>query len=202
MAESTIFKTIPEQIEEHLRQEILSGNLKAGQPLREQEFSERFGVSRGPIREVLGKLTQQGLLVAEANKGVRVAEQPSEAVRPLLVDLRKSIEVFVLNSVFDSITKADIKSWEQILAQIKQACKKKDVAQLVESDLRFHSAIIQSHDDKDLFALWHPIALRMLMHYERLGDLMESHSEHKAILDAIKAKDKKAALEALKVNIQ
>lgn len=203
MAEQTIYRTIPEQIEEHLRRDILTGALKADQPLREQEISKRFRVSRGPVREVLMKLTQQGLLVSEPNKGVRVARNASSALRPLVTKLRRDIEIFVLESIFDQITKDDLASWTAILGQIKKACKSGDKAALVDHDLSFHKAIIQSHDDKDLFTLWHPIMLRMLMSYDRFGDdLMESYSEHKNILDAIKKGDKKAALKALEANIQ
>ena len=202
MANPTVYKTIHEQIEEYLRKDILSGVLEAGQPLREQELSQRFGVSRGPVREVLSKLAQQGLVIAEPNKGVRVAHQPSTSVRPLLVELRKTIELYVLDSIFERITDSNIDAWRRNLDAIEQACKQQDTASLVHSDLHFHKSIVQSHDDKDLFTLWHPIALRMLIHYERLGDLMESHLEHKAILDAICANNKAAALEALARNIQ
>lgn len=203
MTNANIYRTIPEQIEEHLRRDILSGFLEAGQPLREQEISARFGVSRGPIREALMKLTQQGLLVSEPNKGVRVAKQPSDLVRPLVVELRRQIELFVLSSIFEEITKEDIKEWEAILKDIKKACQTGDVKALVDHDLRFHKAMIQSHDDKDIFTLWHPIMLRMLMRYDRFGDdLMASYGEHKDILEAIKAGNKKAALKALERNIQ
>lgn len=203
MSDQIIYKTIPEQIEEHLRRDILSGYLEAGQPLREQEISERFGVSRGPIREALKKLTQQGLLISEPNKGVRVANHPSDSVRPLVVDLRRRIELFALKSHFNDITPEDIAHWSSILEDLKAACEKGDARALVDQDLRFHQALIESHDDKDLFNLWHPIVLRMLMYYERLGDdLMKSYEEHKRILDAIKAGDKKAALKALEANIQ
>lgn len=203
MSDAMIYRTIPEQIEEHLRRDILTGVLIADQPLREQDISERFGVSRGPVREVLMKLTQQGLLVSEPNKGVRVAKHASSALRPLVTKLRRDIEIFVLESIFDDITKEDIKQWSAILDQIQKACKRGEKAALVDFDLSFHKAIIQSHDDKDLFTLWHPIMLRMLMSYDRFGDdLMESYKEHKRILDAIKKGDKKAALEALEANIQ
>ena len=197
-----IFKTIPEQLERRLTHEILSGLLEPGQPLREQELSKRFGVSRGPVREVLNRLTQQGLVVAEPNKGVRIASQPSAALRPLLVELRKRTELFVLDSIFEDISEENLADWTRILGDIERACRAGDTTTLVQHDLSFHRAIIESHPDKDVVLLWTPVALRMLIHYERLGDLMESYREHKAIVDAVRAGDKRAALRALETNIQ
>lgn len=197
-----IFRTLPEQIAARLQQDILAGQLQPGDPLREVDLSERFGVSRGPVREAFRQLTQQGLLVLEPNKGVRVAQNPSVEVRPLVVTLRRTIEVFVLESIFDRITAGDIAIWEEILDDIKSACVSNDLNALTDHDLRFHQAIIKSHDDRDLFTLWQPIAMRMMMQYNRLEDLMESYREHKRILDAIRAGDQKAACEALSTNIQ
>ena len=138
----------------------------------------------------------------EPNKGVRVAQNPSVEVRPLVVKLRRMIETFVLASIFERITDDDLAYWEDILADIKAACESSDVDALTEHDLRFHQAIIRSHDDKDLFALWQPIAMRMMMHYNRLDDIMDSYREHKRILDAIRAGDEAAAISALETNIQ
>ncbi len=197
-----IYRTLPEQIAARLRQDVLSSKLKPGDPLREIDLSERFGVSRGPVREAFRQLTQQGLLVLEPNKGVRVAQNPSVEVRPLVVELRRTIERFVLESIFEKITESDIELWEEILADIQRACELNDVDALTEHDLRFHQAIIQSHDDKDLFALWQPIAMRMMMHYNRLVDIMDSYREHERILDAIRAGDRAAAVSALTANIQ
>ncbi len=202
MPTSEIYRTLPEQIAARLRQDVLSSKLKPGDPLREIDLSERFGVSRGPVREAFRQLTQQGLLVLEPNKGVRVAQNPSDEVRPLVAELRRTIECFVLESIFERITEADIERWEEILADIRQACERNDVDALTEHDLRFHQAIIQSHDDKDMFALWQPIAMRMMMHYNRLVDIMDSYREHERILDAIRAGDRAAAVDALTANIQ
>ncbi len=202
MPTTEIYRTLPEQIAARLRQEVLSSKLKPGDPLREVDLSERFGVSRGPVREAFRQLTQQGLLVLEPNKGVRVAHNPSVEVRPLVVDLRSTIEAFVLESIFERITEDDVAQWEDILADIKLACESNDVDSLTEHDLRFHQAIIRSHDDKDLFALWQPIATRMMMQYNRLDDIMDSYREHKRILDAIRARNKVAAVNALVANIQ
>jgi DNA-binding GntR family transcriptional regulator len=201
MSEKTIFHTLPEQITAQLRHRILSGELESGQPLREIEVSSWFGVSRGPVREVFQLLAQEGMLVAEPNKGVKVAQKPSGPIRDLLAKLRIEIETFVLDSIFDQITTADIAKLEAILANIKAACLNNDMGTLLEHDLEFHRTLIQSHDEKDLFAIWQPMALRMLIQYNRLGDLMESYDEHKQIFDAIRDKDKEAALTALKKNI-
>ncbi len=196
-----IYRTLPEQIAARLTQEVLSSKLKPGDPLREIDLSERFGVSRGPVREAFRQLSQQGLLVLEPNKGVRVAQNPSVEVRPLVVELRRKIESFVLDSIFERITEEDLEDWNGILVDIKMACEASDVDALTEHDLRFHRAIIQSHDDKDLFALWQPIAMRMMMHYNRLDDIMESYREHERILDAIRAGNKRGAIKALVDNI-
>lgn len=197
-----IYRTLPEQIAARLQREVLSSKLKPGDPLREMDLSERFGVSRGPVREAFRQLTQQGLLVLEPNKGVRVAQNPSVEVRPLVVQLRRKIETFVIDSIFERITADDLAVWDDILADIKTACESSDVDALTEHDLRFHQAIIQSHDDKDLFTLWQPIMMRMLMHYNRLDDIMESYREHKRILDAIHSGQKAEAIRALEANIQ
>jgi len=203
MTEAISIRTMQSQIAEYLRLDILSGRLEPGQPLREQEISERFGVSRGPVREVFRQLTQQGLLVSEPNKGVRVAQRPSPAMRPLIVELRQTIELYVLDRIFDQLHEQDIGELEGILADFKDACQKGERASLVEHDLRFHAAIVQRHKNGDYFSLWQPIALRMSIRYSRFGDdLMDSYYEHEHILDAIRSGNKAGAMEALKANIQ
>lgn len=197
-----IYRTLPEQIAAQLRQDVLSGELQPNDPLREVEISERFGVSRGPVREAMRQLTQQGLLVLEPNKGVRVAPHPDASVRPLIVQLRTTIETFVLDKIFADITEAQVQTLDGILANILDACERGDTDALTEHDIRFHKFIIVTCGDKDIVEMWEPIMMRMMMHYTRLGDLMESYQEHKRIVDAIRSGDKSAAVAALQTNIQ
>ncbi len=44
----------------------------AWQPVRAQPLAERFGVSRGSVRDALLQLSQEGVLVYSPNRGVRV----------------------------------------------------------------------------------------------------------------------------------
>ncbi len=131
-----------------------------------------------------------------------LASQPSEDIRHLIVELRYAIESFAMEAIFDSIREEDIESWNAILEQIKSACLSSDIAALTENDVKFHEAILSRYGDQDLINIWQPIVLRMLIDYQRHGDLIESYHEHKAILDAIRLKDQPTALAALKTNIQ
>ena len=198
----TIFRTLPEQIASHLRQDIISGRLRPDTPLREQELSERFGVSRGPIREVFRQLTQQGLLVTEANKGVRVASQPSPNVRDLIRNLRLEIETFVITAITGKVDAEDLVHTSSILDQIKLACEQEDPDTLTELDLMFHQSILNLYEGTEIIALWLPIVLRMMLDYQRHGELIESYYEHKRILEAIITGNTTEAIAALQDNIK
>src|SRR5690349_16912359 len=55
-----------------LRAQLLSGQLRAGTPLREAELSSALGVARSTVREALRMLTAEGLLVHQPHRGVAV----------------------------------------------------------------------------------------------------------------------------------
>lgn len=201
MPPNAVYRTIREQIVEQLRHEVLCGQLTEGEPLREKTLAERFGVSRGPIRDALLQLTQEGLLVSQPNCGVKVGRLPSELIRPLIISLRRQVEAFAVETIFDDINEDDIRMWEEILANLKSACEAGDMASLVEHDMAFHRSFIERTGDPDLVAVWLPIILRMRLVYTRHTDHMECYAEHAAVLEAIRRGDKQAAIDALTSNI-
>ncbi|WP_048710306.1 GntR family transcriptional regulator [Microvirga massiliensis] len=67
-------KTLPEQLAEKLVELIISGALEPGQRLHEASLAERFGVSRGPIREALRLLEPEGLVTMTSRRGASVAK--------------------------------------------------------------------------------------------------------------------------------
>ncbi len=196
-----VHHTIREQIATHLRKEVLSGQLKEGEPLREQELAERFGVSRGPIRDALLALTKEGLLLAKQNRGVTV-RRPSPVLRPLVVALRRQVESFALDAIFDGIAPEDLKFWEENLRHFRTACSAANMPAVVEHDMAFHRSIVERLEDGALLAVWLPIVTSMMLPYSRHSDLIESYNEHHAIYEAIRAGDRDAAVQRLKANIQ
>lgn len=198
-----VYRSISEQIVEQLRLEIMTGELDEGIPLREQELSERFGVSRGPVRDALLKLGQDGLVNTRPNAGATVAARPNEAIRALITDIRRRIEGFALSNTFAEGERLGLleRRLGEVLDQIRSACEAGNARDLVAGDVRFHEAIMASHGDPDLLALWRRVIIRMFMRYDRFSDLMDSFAEHRLIYEAVAAHDEPGALAALQANI-
>src|SRR6186997_3197471 len=119
MTAPTVFRTIREQIVEQLRKEVLSGRLTEGESLREESLARRFGVSRGPIRDALLQLTQEGLLISRPNCGAKVAPGPSDVIQPLVIATRRQIEGFALDLVCDELTEPDLQAIEALLNRLR-----------------------------------------------------------------------------------
>lgn len=202
MSEAPVFRTIREQVADRIRADVLSGRLLEGTSLREQSLARQYGVSRAPIRDALLQLTQEGLLVAKPNCGVKIASPSGEEIQPLVVKLRRKIELFALRKVFSKFTDADIDRLDETVQRLKSACENEDLASVVQHDMALHRYILEATGNTDLLAMWLPIVSRMFLHYSRHRNMMESYREHVAIVDAIRKKDRKAAIDALMANIQ
>ena len=75
-----------------LRDEIVEWRLTPGTVLAEVEQAERLGVSRTPVREALARLVAEGLVVAQAGRGLVVSELSTDNLRELF-ELRQALEV-------------------------------------------------------------------------------------------------------------
>lgn len=80
-----------DRVYEALREEIVAGRLRPGAELSEVEQAERWGVSRTPVREALGRLRADGLAVVGRGRTLAVSDiQAADVVR--LFELREALE--------------------------------------------------------------------------------------------------------------
>lgn len=196
------YRTKREEIAEQIRRDVLSRKLTRGTSLREESLAQRFGVSRIPVRDALLQLTQEGILVAQPNCGVRVASMPDDEIQPLIVKLRRQIEGFALDLLFARVADVDTVRLRQILKAFKAACKTGDAAKVVPCDMAFHRFIIDEANCPKLLPIWLPIVSRMMLHYSRHSEWMESYMEHEAIAEGIFKGDRKEARRRLIANIK
>jgi GntR family transcriptional regulator, rspAB operon transcriptional repressor len=194
-------RTVREQIADQLRNEILSRQHGADTHLREEALAARFGTSRGPIRDVLLQLTQEGALVYRPNAGVRISPPPEPATRELLMNLRTQIELHAIPRFVEQLTPDDEQALRDILETMERACRRGSMPDIVGSDIALHRHIVRRGAAPEIEKVWMNVAVRMLMAYSRFGDFMEIHREHVRIVEAICAKDLESARSALKDNL-
>jgi DNA-binding GntR family transcriptional regulator len=197
-----------EQIADRLREDVFAGRLSAGERVSEATLAERFGVSRGPIREALSLLTSEGLLVAKQNCGVTIAPPAPAAIRELVLPIRQTIEVYAFKQIFDTLTPDDFRYWDDVLFQMERACRQREWQLLPQLDLAFHRYVLERAKSPDLLAIWQTIVTRMRAHFwetvrehDSRNDLARLHGHHAELLDAFRKGPKAAAVEALERHI-
>lgn len=198
----TISRTIREQVTEQIRNELISGRLPAGEPLREHSLAKRFGVSRGPVRDAFLQLTQEGFLAYQANCGVRVRQLASGEQRELLMSLRRQIEEFVIRQGFAKITPEDHRTCYEILERMRAACLRRDIAAVARCDMDFHQAILIAAGGEDFLPIWKLLCTQMLLAYSRFTKYSQIAQEHVTILAAIRKRSLRDAIKTLRENLK
>lgn len=197
-----VTRTIREQVTDQIRDEVVAGNFPAGEPLREAELAERFGVSRGPIRDAFLQLSQEGVLAYQANRGVTVRQAPKPENREFIVSLRQQIECYVIRRGIGQLQSQGIDAIKRALADLKAACESGRASAVAKSDMAFHEATLIACGGDDFLSVWKWFCSQMLMTYSRLDNYEQVYEEHVAILEALESGRKQASVTAIKANIR
>src|SRR5215472_248963 len=124
-----------------LRAEILGGVLPPGERLIEEQLTQRFGISRAPLREALRQLAQQGLIEHLPRRGVRVAEL-SAADADELFAVRDVLERYAIQAVLSQPTPPDLARLTEAWVALEAAALDGDVFAVSDSHLRFHVELV------------------------------------------------------------
>lgn len=145
--------TIRESIVNYLRNDILTGEYEPGHRIIEADIANHFNVSRGPVREAIRQLEQEGLLEYERNKGCKIkiltADEAWE-IYLLRSDL-ESLSVKVLNGV---IEEEYLRNMRKAVNEMQFYVNEMDINKLVEKDHEFHSQIIKASKMSRIENLW------------------------------------------------
>ncbi|AMJ73259.1 GntR family transcriptional regulator [Alteromonas stellipolaris] len=194
--------SVRDQIADVLRSDIISGELASNTKLNEIQLAERFEVSRGPIRDVILKLTKEGLLISKSNVGASVNSPLSPELQKLSIDLRKRIEEFAAKEVIGSASVEQIAHMDILIDNMQEHFEKQEYTELTKADIAFHQYFIELAGGENLFNLWYPIVIRMRMNYQRIKTSSKLVEEHRDIVEAFKLGDVKQAVAAIRKNIK
>ena len=185
--------TTPDLVADTLREEILRGVLAPGQPLRQEELAERFGVSRLPVRDALLRLEAQGLVHVYPNRGAFVISLSAEEVREIY-EMRILLEGDLLERAVPRMT-AD--HWRRIDAAHAESTRSANGPDWVEGDWRFHRALYEPADRPRQLAtidqLRGTVARYWTVRSALPGRSSEWLADHDAIVEACRARSSVAA---------
>ena len=194
--------SVKDQIADQLRSDIIAGDLAPNTKLNEKYMAERFGVSRGPIRDVILQLSKEGLLISKNNCGASVNSILDPKLQKLMIKLRRDIEVYAIDQLADKLTAQDFSEIDLLLEALQTAFDKEDYTEVTKQDIAFHKYLIEKAGGDELVNLWYPYVMRMRLNYKRITSSTECVAEHKMIIDALRKNDISSAAKAVKSNIK
>ncbi|HWK24842.1 MAG TPA: GntR family transcriptional regulator [Ureibacillus sp.] len=128
------------QIYHSLENSILNGELESGERLIDTKLAQEFGVSRGPIREAMRKLEQDGLLVNKSGEMYVYSPTVWDVVE--LYQLRIALEPLAVYEATKSLKESDLIELEKILKETESVLFSSNVDVVVKLNTLFHEKII------------------------------------------------------------
>ena len=195
-------RTLASQAHDLLRRDILSGTLAPGQRLRTKDLQARYGLGLSPLRESLQRLSAEGIVVNDAQRGFAVAPVSLAELRDLTV-ARTALESTMLPMAMQ-LGSAD---WEgDIVAAFHRLSRTPlphDPAAMADASLwelrhrSFHHALVAGCGSPWLLRLHGQLVdqseryrkIRILHHLESQAQVRDVNAEHQAVMDAVLRRD-------------
>ncbi len=204
-ATSTAHVTRTQIVVEVLREKILSGEIAAGEPLRQSALAQSLNVSRIPLREALVQLEAEGLAKFEAHKGATVAALSVDQVTELF-DLRALIETDLLQKAILNMTDATLLKAQAYLDELEIAFKNQDsVSSWSVLNTKFHTCLYEAANRPHTLEVVKRLNTKC-DRYIRLqllndGGIPKAEQEHQQLLAYCRNKDVDRATALLKEHI-
>lgn len=146
---NTAPEPIPYFLMKRIRQGIITGRYRPGDPLREQHLEVEYGVSRGPLREALRLLQLRGLVKHEPRRGFRVREYSAELTEQIY-RLRGLLERHAVEALAGKSLVNLIIALQAANAAMKQQFSSRNIESYLEANVAFHDAIMQTANNEPL----------------------------------------------------
>lgn len=177
-----------ELIADQLRSAIMYGVFSPGAQLGEAELAARFEVSRGPLREAMQRLVQEGLLRGERHRGLFVIDLDEKDVHDIYL-ARLAIERMACELIMQGNRGEAVAHLTEALAELVTAAESGDRHAMSDADQAFHLALVTCSGNSRLERMAQTLLVETRMclaalqdHYPEAHDLV---AEHRVLVDAI-----------------
>jgi DNA-binding GntR family transcriptional regulator len=197
--------TLYHEAVQELRNAILGGVFSPGERLREQELARLLGLSRGPVREAIRQLEQEGIVIAQPHVGVSVVAFMADEIRDAFA-IREFIETSCAPEMVANLGDEDHRRLSELVELMQEAAAARETARLAELDVAFHRLLLRPASTVAR-RVWASVEGPIRMYLSRsdeiflreVGDVGESH---RPILEALLARDPARLRAALSAHVQ
>jgi DNA-binding GntR family transcriptional regulator len=196
--------TIADRAYDHIRTDIVFGRLAPGSRLRLERMASTYGASVSTLREIFGRLSSEGLVVAEGQRGFQVALVSAAGFRDVAA-MRLLLETYAIPLSFEA---GDLE-WESrlVAAHHKLAVLERRMMAGDEAaaeawkryDREFHQTLIEASGSQTLLDLYAGV-FDQYLRYQMVAVVFRgavAAGEHRLLLDCALSRDSERACEAL-----
>ena len=191
---------------EAIREKIIQGEFEPGCRIREDHLAEEISMSRTPVREAINRLVSEGLIINKARKGLYLIDPTPEEIEHY-IDIRIALEKLSVEKCIDHIKDEQLEQIADAIDEFEFHLKKKKYDACNQLDGEFHLLIAELSGNGKLYNMLRELSSFFLQtrSWEKKFHPAEKNErtlrEHTIILDALRRKDKPAAVKAISENI-
>ncbi|MFE4216241.1 GntR family transcriptional regulator [Streptomyces sp. NPDC056844] len=189
---------------EGLRSLLLSGSIEPGTRLTEADLTRMFDVSRSTVRSALVRLTQEGYVTSEVNRGVRTRSFSIEEAADIL-EAREILESALAGKAAERATDEEIEQLRSTLEEMEESQSRGDGGAYSRGNRSFHQQIKHASHQTTLAraydTLLYPLVMRQYRNLSAQHPRTGSLEEHQAIFLAIVTRNRAAAAAAMRHHV-
>lgn len=185
---------------------IITGEYQPGQKLKEEEISERLGISRPPVREAFKALETEGLVIRKPRRGVFVTEMTEKDVWEAYT-LKATLYEMATDLAFEAFSNDHIQGLETIVENMEECIRQEPVDLIRYQDFHqeFHDSILltSGHDrlKKISVSIHNQVCRYSYRSLQNHDHLLSSVRYHREIFNAIKGNNKSLACKLMKEHV-
>ena len=180
--------TLAIEIARHLREQIISGTLPAGERVNETRITRELALSRSPVREALRILESEGLVTLEPHRGARVRAVSEQDLEEIF-DVRLMIESHGVLRHLHRLAPDALTPLRRAVEDARAALEAPDMERWHQASLRFHDGLVMLASNRHLTRLHEQLKTSLRRYQISVvappGEPDRFQVEHEAILEAL-----------------
>jgi DNA-binding GntR family transcriptional regulator len=199
-------RVLADEVADAIRDAIFAGRIDLGQRLVEEDLASNLNVSRGPVREALVKLSQEGLVHVERHRGATVAELGLDEVNEIY-SLRTALERLAAEWLCRNATDADFRRMAAVLKDFDKLPRPLTRSAVASLDVAFHDAVYQAAHHERLYQAWLALRSQIFLYLVHRGALRADFAsswlqDHEDYLEVLMRRKRAPAVKIVEGHIE